>query len=153
MTEKTGADPFALDLFGAPRGQVRERWGRPSFRKTKKNKKFVGLLRSAGWSQERIAAEIGCDAKTLRKIFSRELQAGRDMIEARMLTALLKRVEEGNVSAMRLLSDVLDKGEAKPPMPAVDEAPREVALGKKEQLAVDAVTPPQTWGDRLRKAH
>ena len=75
INEKSGTDP-ERDLFGVPVGQLRERWGRPSFAKSDENQRTVMTLRGAGWSQKRIARYMGCDEKTLANIFPDSCRPG-----------------------------------------------------------------------------
>lgn len=137
-----------VDLFGAPVSQIRERWGRPSFAKTKENQELVATLRAAGWSQSQIAEHLGCDEKTLRKHFSRELRAGAELIEAMALQVLVKRMRQGHVPSTRLLLGLIeDRGRPAVPPPPPDHG-TEKPLGKKAQLDKDAQDPTPGW-DRL----
>jgi hypothetical protein len=139
------------DLFGAPVGQIRERWGRPSFKKTKENQELVALLRADGWTQDRIAAHLGCDTKTLAKYFSRELQYGSDLIRAMALQVTLQRMRQGNsVATGRLLDLTLEAGGAA--VPLAPKADKPAPLGKKEAANADAQTAHKGtgWGDLLQ---
>jgi hypothetical protein len=141
-----------LDLFGAPVGQIRERWGRPSFKKTKENQELVALLRADGWTHERIAMYLGCDAKTLGKHFSRELQYGSDLIRGMALQVTLQRMRQGNsVATGRLLELTLEAGGAA--VPIVPAAPRPAPLGKKDAANAEAQVAHEntTWGGLLQK--
>ncbi|MCP1200065.1 helix-turn-helix domain-containing protein [Notoacmeibacter sp. MSK16QG-6] len=149
MTEKSDVDPSVegeTDLFGAPINQVRERWGRPSYKKDKENQQFVALLAANGWPQERIARRIGCSVPTLRKNFFRELEAGRDMIEGDLLTLLFAKARAGNVGAIKQLREQLAL--VPPSEPRVTEL-KEEKLGKKEQMERDAGAPPESWAEAL----
>ena len=110
-------DPFAVDLFGAPADQLKDRWGRPSFAKTKENQQAVASLAMAGWTQQRIARFMRCDVKTLRKHFSQELQAGGDMIEGEAVLVLVNRMRAGRVDAARRVMELAQAGRAVPPRP------------------------------------
>ncbi|QDL92538.1 hypothetical protein FDP22_12555 [Paroceanicella profunda] len=151
MDEQNSDDPLAFDLFGAPVSQIRERWGRPSFAKTKENQQLVALLVGNGWSQKRVAAHLGCDEKTLRKHFSRELAVGADLIESMALEVVMARMRQGHVPSARLMLERLEQGRAAPPPPKND--PREPALGKKAQAQRDAGDMPTSWGDVLPQVH
>lgn len=139
-----------VDLFGAPVGQIRERWGRPSFQKTKENQELVALLRADGWSQERIAGYIGCDIKTLAKYFSRELSHGADLIRAMALQVTLKKMREGNSVATGRILELSDLGAAAVPIAPQIQKPK--ALGKKETANADAQTAHEgtAWGELLQ---
>lgn len=149
-TEAGAAGEVELDLFGAPIGQIRERWGRPAFKKTKENQELVALLRADGWTQERIAAYLGCDVKTLAKHFSRELQYGVDLIRGMALQVTLQRMRQGNsVATGRLLDLTLDAAAAAVPIVPKAEKPRK--LGKKAAAALEAETAHEGtgWGEIL----
>lgn len=73
---ETDQDAPQRDFWGPPVEPLRSRRGRPNWKKDKQNQEFAASRRAAGWSQDRIAAEMGIDPKTLRKNFSRELRLG-----------------------------------------------------------------------------
>ena len=52
-----------------------------------------------------IAHAIGCDEKTLRKHFSRELHDGSLIVEGICLDVLLKRVREGHTPSVNKLME------------------------------------------------
>lgn len=126
-----------VDLFGAPITQIRERWGRPCFAKRKENQELVALLAAASWTHERIARYLGCDPKTLRKYFSRELEEGADRIEGMALEVTLKKMREGNGPAVQRLLEIVDRTRAlsAPRKPA---EPKQEPLGKKELATMEA---------------
>ena len=134
-----------VDLFGAPVSQIRERWGRPAFAKTKENQELVATLIAAGWTQKRIARYIGCDEKTLRKHFSRELEEGVDQIEAMALQVLVKKMRGGHTPSVNRLLEIIDeKGRPAPPQKVAAAKPEK--LGKKEQANRDAQTSHEDTG-------
>ncbi|MGR3498785.1 MAG: hypothetical protein ACU0E9_07825 [Limimaricola soesokkakensis] len=152
MADKNPEPEIARDLFGAPLDQIRDRWGRPSFKKTPENQRDVATLKAAGWSQMRIARFIGCDEKTLRKNFSRELQAGADMIEGQALQVLVAQMRQGKLPAVKRVLDLVEDNRSAglaPQAPAPEAEPEAPKLGKKEQLALDAAKPTQGWGRLL----
>lgn len=145
-----GQSTVDFDLFGAPVEQIKERWGRPNFQKNPKNQLLVATLKAKGWSQDRIARYLRCDIKTLRKHFSRELQAGSDLIEGQALEVLVSQMRLGKLSAVRQVLAMTDQGRAAPPpAPEVEDEDRPEKLGKKEQLDQAAQTPPSSWGSLL----
>lgn len=148
MSESSGQEAGSAvdrDLFGAPIAQIRERWGRPSFSKNKENQELVATLIAAGWSQARIARYIGCDEKTLRKHFSREIEAGADMVEGMALQVLVQKMRSGHVPSVNKLLEIIDeKGRPAPPQKASE--PRADKIGKKAQANIDAQTPPEDSG-------
>ncbi|OWU77609.1 helix-turn-helix transcriptional regulator [Marinibacterium profundimaris] len=143
------ADGF--DLFGNPIEPIRDRRGRPTFRKDKQNQDFVAVRAAAGWTQAAIAEALGCDEKTLRKYFSRELSGGALMMEGICLDVLLRKVREGHTPSVRALQDRLDRVAAQPApgkgRGADDGAEKPAPMGKKEQRLADAAEPAADYGD------
>ncbi|WWT40025.1 hypothetical protein [Nostoc phage Nsp-JY10] len=156
MTEKfepEPADAVELDMFGHPYGPIKDRRGRPSYSKSKENQELVTVLRCANWSHERIARYIGCDEKTLRKHFSRELDAGADIVEAEALMVTYRRMRQGNSVATGRILEIADKTQlASPQRKAALKPEKAPKLGKKEQLDVDARQGHQDndWGNLLQ---
>ncbi len=111
MTEQFSDERPELDMFGQPVQPIRDRRGRPSFKKDKENQDFVAVRAAAGWSQKRIAENMGVDEKTLRKYFSRELENGAILIDGVMLDVLLRRVREGHTPSISHLRSRLQEGE------------------------------------------
>ncbi len=143
--------PVEVDLFGMEVVPIKDRRGRPSYKKDKENQSTVSVLRAAGWSQSRIARYLGCDEKTLRKHFSRELDFGADIVEAQCLEVLYAKMRQGhNKSANDLISRA-EKGHALPPAPP--KAEKETKLGKKAQADLDAQTGHEgtEWAGLLRE--
>lgn len=138
-----------VDLFGAPVTQIRERWGRKSFAKTQENQQLVALLIAAGWTQKRIAKYLGCDEKTLRKHFSRELADGADMIEAEALQVTFQQMRQGKGAAINRILQVVDLGRVTTKPPA-SPSREEEKIGKKEQLERDAHVPTEGWSETLQ---
>ena len=151
MTDDFSADAAELDMFGQPVLPIKERRGRPSFAKNKENQELVCLLRAAGWTQARIARYIGCDEKTLRKNFSRELEDGADFIEGMALEVTLKKMRSGNSVAVGRILDLIDK-KGNPAVPLAPKPAKEEPLGKKEALAHEAHTAHEgtKWGSLLQ---
>lgn len=150
MSDENSPGALDRDLFGAPVSQIRDRWGRPSFKKTPENQRDVATLRAAGWSHTRIARFIGCDAKTLRKNFSRELEAGADLIEGQALQVLVAQMRQGKLSAVKAVLALVGAGHAAVPEATVAEADKPERLGKKETLERAAQHPSASWASRLQ---
>lgn len=141
-----------LDLFGRPVLPIRDRRGRPSFKKTEENQDFVAVRAASGWSQKRIAENMGIDEKTLRKNFSRELEHGALLVEGIMLDVLMHKVREGHTPSIRQLQDRLET--AAPRAPRARSQPEDIPdkpLGKKEQRLEDAQNVPDDYGDLYSK--
>lgn len=129
-----------LDMFGNPSHPIRDRRGRPSFKKDKENQDFVAVRIAAGWTQRRIAENMGIDEKTLRKHFSRELELGAIFVEGVILDVLMRQTREGHAPSIRQLRETLALGvrrAAEREMGAAPEAGEELPAraGKKEIAA------------------
>ncbi|MBV1929467.1 MAG: hypothetical protein KUG81_08160 [Gammaproteobacteria bacterium] len=153
--EKTG-DPFETDMLGDPRGQKDELLGAPKFRITLEKQRLVTDLRSAGWSQERIAGVLDCDVKTLRKYFSPQMQGAADRNEAAAIAAITAKMREGNAAAASKVLVMVQGGRAAVPLPSGESEKAEgeaapVKLGKKEQQIESAANPGEAWGDLLNR--
>lgn len=135
-----------FDLFGNPVEPLRDRRGRPSFKKTKENQDFVAVRAAAGWTQENIASALGCDPKTLRANFSRELHGGALIIEGLCLDVLLQKVRSGHTPSVNALQARLDRT-ANPPAPKKPEQPQEPELGVKAKRLQDAAKPDLDYGE------
>ena len=140
MSDDFSGKDVEFDLFGKPIEPIKDRRGRPSFGKNKENQELVCLLRAAGWTQPRIASYIGCDEKTLRKNFSRELNEGADQIEGMALEVTLKKLKSGNSVAISRIFDIIEKGAAAVPIPRAPAKTPEEKVGKKEAADRDAHT-------------
>lgn len=141
VTDDFSGKDVEYDLFGKPIMPIKDRRGRPSFAKNNENQELVCLLRAAGWTQARIAGYLGCDEKTLRKNFSRELQDGADQIEGMALEVTLKKMKSGNSVAISRIFDIIEKqGAPAVPIPRSPEKTPDEKLGKKEAADRDAHT-------------
>jgi len=138
--DQTDENAVELDLFGRPIEALKDRRGRPSYAKSKENQELVTVLRCANWSHERISRYIGCDEKTLRKHFSRELDAGADIVEAEALMVTYQKMRQGNSVATGRILDLADKAQLATPQRRSVPAPKAERLGKKAQLEQDAQT-------------
>ncbi len=153
MERENPRDPADVDLFGNPIEPLRDRRGRPSFAKSKENQDFVAVRAAAGWTHKMIAAAIGCDDKTLRKHFSRELEQGALIVEGDCLDVLYSKVRQGHVPSVRQLRDAIAQAAPHAPrgrgieVPDEDEEEETLPLGKKEQRLRDAQDVPDDWGD------
>lgn len=139
----------AVDLFGNPLQPFRDPRGRPAYAKSKENQMLVVQLRALSWTHDQIAAFMGCDAKTLRKHFSRELDHGALFLEGMAMQVLVRRMMDGNVSAAKEVLAMVRPANA--PMGDKDGKPKKPPVkGKKEDLNDQAARPPQAWGDLLQ---
>lgn len=152
MDHKNSPELGALDLFGQPVQPIRDRRGRPSFAKTKENQDFVAVRIAAGWSQKRIAEDMGIDEKTLRKYFSRELEFGATFVDGVMLDVLMRKVREGHTPSIRQLRERLVDAAPQAPRrpeanPDQDDDDADRPMGKKEQARAAAQKVPENYGD------
>ena len=136
-----------LDLFGNPVAPIRDPRGRPSYAKSKENQMLVISLAGRGWRHAQIAAFMGCDEKTLRKHFSRELDHGALFLEGMAMQVFVKKMLDGNMAATRAVMEIA--GAQNAPKGKSPVSPRPVPVGKKEAATAEAKTPPQGWGDLL----
>lgn len=156
MNDEFQADSAPRDLLGDPVDMHKDSWGRPSFEKTEEKQELVVSLKAAGWTNERIAKQMHCDVKTLRKHFSQELSEAVDMLEAEAIMSITKRMRDGNVSAARHILTLSEKGRAAPPErkvkevdPVADDGQADPKLGKKERLKEAAKKPTGSWAQLL----
>ena len=75
--------------------------GRPPFEPTDAQRQIVQVLKSNGVGERVIAANVGCDTKTLRKHFKAELTDGRLQVKAAIGVALVRAALAGNVAAAK----------------------------------------------------
>lgn len=143
MTDFSG-DEVEVDLLGDEIKPIRDPRGRKSYKRTKENQRLVITLRGAGWTQDDIAAYLGCDPKTLRKHFSRELDNGRAFLEGMAMQVLVQKMLEGHVGAAK---HVLEQTKGRVPTGAKPDAGKSKPIGRKEQLMREADAPPSSWGD------
>ena len=133
-------------LFGwvpaPPRGQ-----GRPGFAWTKEKSNRIMVLFAAGYAVKAVAQIIGCDAKTLRKVFPlevRERERAELVIRSGIMATLVAEAEAGNVAASKELTRLIEAEQAKvingaigrrPPSQAKKAEPKK---GKKQLQAEEA---------------
>lgn len=139
-----------FDLLGDPIPEGFGKRGRPPHRVTDEKRRLVIQLCAFGWSIERIAAALSITPPTLRKNYLRELKVkeeARARVEGKLLSALMKEVEAGNVTAIDKYFKRLDKLDQAVLADRIrnaglePKAPKPEKLGKKEkrQRAADNV--------------
>jgi len=142
-----GISEDAPGLFGwvpkPPRGQ-----GRPEFEWSHEKSNRIMVLFACGYTHAEVAAVIGCDAKTLRKVFSRECrEKGRADLVMRsgMMMQLVSEAEKGSVTAIKQLEAMVEReqtrvlGEKVKARGKPDKAePKAAPLGKKQQQQLQA---------------
>lgn len=102
-------------LFGwvpaPPRGQ-----GRPGFEWTREKSNKIMVLFASGYTVKMVAPIIGCDVKTLRKVFPlevRERDRAELVIRSGLMATLLTEAEGGNVAASKELTRLIELEQAK----------------------------------------
>ena len=117
--------------------------GRPRLKPTAKQRNRVSLMKAAGWSNERIAAQIEIARNTLELHFAKELEFGADRKRLELMEHLEAASKKRNASASKQLIEMIDQAatlrqDAGLPK---DDAPKEPRLGKKEALQRQAENP------------
>jgi hypothetical protein len=86
--------------------------GRPRFKPKPAQRNLVELLKAEGWSNERIAAQIGVSPDTLAVAFAAEIEAGADEKRAELLEAMWRVAKKGNAAAGKWLARRFDAARA-----------------------------------------
>lgn len=153
-------DDRVTDLFGHPvRDNVGAR-GRPPLQISEQDRDMVEAALARGWSNQRIAETVGISTASLKRYFRSALQQrdiARDKLElaanARLIRAAL---EDGNMSAMKQLRELLDRDGLTRQKRKLEEQQQEaqaagLGIGKKEaaQRAAEQAATSDDWGDLL----
>jgi hypothetical protein len=145
------------DLLGDPIPEGLGKRGRPPHRPSDENRRKVMVLAAFDKNEAQIAASLGISEPTLKKHYFRELRSrleARQRLEGKLLSALMKQVDAGNVSAIDKVFKRLDRHDLAlgVPKPAKARPTRAPKLGKKEQAVVDAgeASKDGEWGSLLR---
>ncbi|MFP1646107.1 hypothetical protein [Pontitalea aquivivens] len=133
-------DVIGFTLWGDPVYRVKRKRGRPPFEWTEENSFKVSMLLACGWSNDRIAGTIldprtglKISVPTLKRYFRSELAVrdqARDQLKARQLLTAAQAAFAGNVGAMRLLEQLVEKNDRM-------EAEREVKKATQAPAAAD----------------
>lgn len=99
------------------------------------------VLFASGYRETDVAKVIGCDAKTLRKVFPaecRERERAALVVRSGMMARLVDEVEKGNVAACKRLDQMIDAERARATdarmRPSEPKAAKKAApKGKKEE--------------------
>lgn len=154
-------DHEEFDLFGDPVRLPGGRRGRPAHVATQKNRNKIIVLLALGWSNERIAGALHITQPTLRKHYFSELKVRdiqRDRLDAWRFEKVIDAAQGGNVGAMRLLSQMIEKNDlvfADAKIRAAQKSSRQPSyVGKKEQEKLAAQKTAEGgdtgWGDDLK---
>lgn len=139
-----------LDLLGDPVPEHFGKRGRPPHVPTDEKRRLVMQLLAFDWAPERISAALSITPPTLRKHYFAQLKMraeAKARVEAKLLDALMREAETGNVGAIDKYLKRMDKA-ATVAVPA--SSAREEKLGKKEQAKRAAKqAPTSSWGELL----
>jgi hypothetical protein len=151
-----------FDLFGDPVPDNFGKRGRPAHIPTSGNTNKVKMLVSLGWGNERIARAMGITPPSLRKHYFSVLKYRdemRDRLDARYALKVWEQVEQGNVGAMRLWQQFIDRNDAavghnsfySEQRREEQDAPKDSPVGKKARQVLDAQTAGENteWGNDL----
>lgn len=143
-----------VDLFGETVYAVRRKRGRPPFEWTVENSNKVKMLLALGWVGERIAAAVidprtgkSISLPTLKRYFRAELSERdkqRDRLMAHQIMVTADAAFSGNVGALRLLTQLIEKNDLMEMQRKVAENGRasgeekKEPIGKKEKARLDA---------------
>jgi len=116
---------------------------RPSFKPTAAQRRQVAIAAGGGMSHEEIALGMGISRNTLEKHFNNELSTGAYAKRLEVLQAMHAAAKKGNMTAARAYLAADPKLFAPPvqaePTKSTEEV-KKVAVGKKEQANIDAVS-------------
>lgn len=104
---------------------------------------------------DEIVVRVGLSEPTLRHYYLPELKYGARKAKARFIKALFEKAESGNVAAIKLALQVIEKGEAAVPVSSgarQAKEPAEPKLGKKAAADADAQVAHKgtEWGSLLQ---
>lgn len=91
----------------------------------------------ARWSDKSIAVDLGMTLAELRRDFAEELKHGREKLQGIMLDQLLRRMNEGSVTAISKLRDVTGVAPGLPKSPD-GEGVVPAGVGKKQARSMGA---------------
>ncbi|MGB1215409.1 MAG: hypothetical protein ACPG4X_18715, partial [Pikeienuella sp.] len=140
-----------IDLFGNPVRPGRGCRGRPVYERTLEDANKVKMLLALEWEQQRIANALDISLACLKKYFKAELKVRdemRDRLDANRMAKLMAQANDGNVSALKALDQILEKQDQAKIAAALRRSQGAVKAqpkGKKEQRLVDAKTPDGQW--------
>jgi len=148
-----------FDLFGNPSQPGLGQKGRPRYQATDKDRNKVKMLLALGWGNQRIANALDVSLATLKRYFRADLKIRdvmRDRLVARQFEIALEQANAGNMTALKLLDQMMDKNdrmyaERRLERAQTDDDPKE-KLGKKQRAAMEAeeAAGSPAWGDDLQ---
>lgn len=124
--------------------------GRKAFNVTDALRRDVTSMKADGFSDDRVAAQLGISRTTLLKHFGKELEFGADAVRREQL-ANLRRMAKRNVAAAKALLARADIVATTAPAPGpAEEKPEK--LGKKAEATLAAETAHEGtgWGHLVK---
>lgn len=144
------------DLFGNPLRPMKDPRGRKAYSKSKENQDLVIDLRAGGLTHAEIATVLGCDEKTLRKYYSRELHEGAILVQAEAIRVMMHKMRTGNMAATRAVLEMaslhgpaVKRPRGPDPRSGVGDGAPGSKVGKKVLLEKAAGELPTGWSDLL----
>ena len=153
-------DDRTTDLFGHPVSANHGKPGRPPLQINSEDRDIVEVGLARGWSNQRIANAIGISVPSLKRYFRSALRQ-RDVMRDKLELAANARtvraaIEDGNMTAMKLLREMLDRDALMGRKRDLERQQQEaeaagIGLGKKEaaQRAAEEAATNDGWGDLL----
>lgn len=148
-----------FDLFGNPIQPGLGQRGRPRYEATDKDRNKVKMLLALGWGNQRIANALDVSLATLKRYFRADLKIRdvmRDRLVARQFEIALEQANAGNMTALKLLDQMMDKNDRMYAARSIERAqgdadPKE-KLGKKQRAALEAeeAAGSSAWGNDLQ---
>ncbi len=97
---------------------------RPRFKPTAKQRDRVKLCKADGWSNDRIARQLGISRPTLEQYFAEEIEFGADAKRIELIEAMDAAAKKGNASAGKWLHERFDAARAAPLTEQGEQAPQ-----------------------------
>lgn len=158
---------YVLDLFGTPCRLPNGKRGRPAHAVSDESCNKVKLLIALGWTKSRIANALQISEPTFNKYyfsFWKEREQQRDRLDAQRLMRANEQAETGNVGAMRLFEQMVQRSDAMIASQKIDgsqvadrNAAKPKPLGKKEAAreAAERARSGESsfWGDDLNPGY
>lgn len=120
--------------------------GRPQHVRTDENAGKIMHGLTQGWPDKRIAAALGVSVPTMKRYYFSLLKmrdVARDRVELAAMHRLWVLGQEGSTAAMK---EYLRRFDSAASTEFADRTSRAVeAVGKKEQLRIEAANPPDEW--------
>lgn len=127
--------PPETDLLGAPWCEPKDRRGRRKLRFSRDVYDAVEMFKAAGMSDADIARAVGVSKDAAQRYFRPELENGRARKRAELLDLAMKAARTtGKPAAIKLASQLIDKGDAAIPSDLPAQPVRAERLGKKEEV-------------------